>query len=201
MKDKAITFIKNLKSQISSERGDIGDSFMIIIVIFTAVGIMFIFPIMTIADRTDDMAQQTIQAALEKLVDQICMSGEITPTAYYEAEETIASTGILGDLEGEIQVLDDNPSKKTVQVQRDKVGENWYYTIYDSQWKEDMFGADGEQENAKKLKPGDRVIFRFKNTSLSWAEQIGSIVYTALGKNVSTISAEASGMIMSNSSK
>ena len=201
MKDKAITFIKNLKSQISSERGDIGDSFMIIIVIFTAVGIMFIFPIMTIADRTDDMAQQTIQAALEKLVDQSCMSGEITPVAYSEAEATIASTGILGDLEGEIQVLDDNPSKKTVQVQRDKVGENWYYTIYDAQLQEDMFGKDGKQENAKKLKPGDRVTFKFKNTSLSWAEQIGSIVYTALGKNVSTISAEASGMVMSNSSK
>ena len=201
MKDKILAFKQGLKSKISSERGDIGDSLMIIIAIFTAVGIMFIFPIMTIADRTDDMAQQTIQAALEKLVDQACMSGEITPEACSEAEATIASTGVLGDLESEIQTLDDNPAKKTVQVERDKVGENWYYTIYNAQREEYMYPGNGEEERAYPLKPGDRVVFRFRNTSLSWAEQVGSAVYSALGKNVSTISAEASGMVMSTSSK
>lgn len=200
MKDKILAFKQGLKSKISSEKGDIGDSLMIIIAIFTAVGIMFIFPIMTIADRTDDMAQQTIQAALEKLVDQVCMTGKITPEAYSEAEATIASTGVLGDLESEIQTLDDNPAKKTVQVERDKVGENWYYMIYDAQREEYMY-PEGEEARAYPLKPGDRVVFRFRNTSLSWAEQVGSAVYSALGKNVSTISAEASGMVMSTSSK
>ena len=199
MKNRVKEFIENLKSQISSENGDIGDSFMMIIAIFAGVVIMFIFPIMTIADRTDDIAQQTIQSALEEIVDQTCMTGELTPEARAEAEQTVASTGIIGDIEFEIEVLDENPEKKGVQVQRDKIDGKWYYKIYTPQL--DAYMYENGEIQPYKFKPGDRIKASFKNTSLSWAEQIGSVIYTALGKNVYTISAEASGMVMSNSSK
>ncbi len=197
MKNRVITFIQNLRSQIFSERGEIGDSFMIVIVIFVSVGIMFIFPIMTIADRTDDMAQQTIQVALEKAADTAAMTGKITPELYSETEATIASTGILGDLEVIIQVKDDNPEKKGVQVERDKVDGTWYYTIYGSQVYGYMF--EGEEVKPFKLSPGYRTIWRFKNASLSFGQQVGSFFYTILGKNVSNITAEASAMCMTES--
>ena len=33
----------------------------------------------------------------------------------------------------EAQILDENPGKKTTQTQREKIGENVYYSVYTSQ--------------------------------------------------------------------
>ena len=103
------------------------DSLGTIVAIAIAAILMFVFPVMTMADRTDDVSQLTVQTETTEFVDEIRTTGKITPQRYEQFVEAINSTGNLYDIEIEIKVLDDNPGKKSVQVQRDKLGENYYY--------------------------------------------------------------------------
>ena len=110
-----------------------GDSLITIIAIALAAILMFIFPLMTMADRTDDITELTVKTATTEFVAQIRTTGKITPDNYNSFLQVITSTGNMYDVEIEVKVLDENPGKKTVQVQRDKIGENTYYTIYTTQ--------------------------------------------------------------------
>ena len=110
-----------------------GDSLGTIVAIAIAAILMFVFPVMTMADRTDDVSQLTVQTETTEFVDEIRTTGKITPQRYEQFVEAINSTGNLYDIEIEIKVLDDNPGKKSVQVQRDKLGENYYYEVFNSQ--------------------------------------------------------------------
>ncbi len=190
MKDKIESFVQNLKTNMASERGDIGDGFMMMIAVLAALGIMFLFPMMTIADNADEIAVQEIQAACQKLIDESCSAGQITPEALNELRNTIIATGIDCDVELVVGVLDENAGKKAVQVQREKIGENWYYYIYNAQ----ILHVVDDEGRPYTLKPGDRVEVKCKNSSLSWSERAGAFVWSVLGKDVSTISCGASGM-------
>ncbi len=197
MKNKMLAVIQNLKSHISSERGDIGDSFMVIIGIGVAVIIMFIYPIMTIADQTDSMAEETIDAAAAKFIDVCCTSGQITPETYQELIRTINSTGIICDTEIIVGVLDENANKKAVQVQLDKWGENGYYNIYNAQIVE-VIDPDGGTAKPYKLKPGDRIEVRIKNSSKTNSDNWDVLSLTVLGKGVVRISVSESGIVMTS---
>ena len=45
----------------------------------------------------------------------------------------------------EVQHLDENPGKKTTQTERDKIGENVYYSVYTSQIEEAMEKSETKQ--------------------------------------------------------
>ena len=108
------------------------DTLVTIIAIALAAILMFIFPLMTMSDRTDDVAQLTVDTATTEFVDDIRTTGKITPEKYNQFLETIGSTGNTYNVEMEAQILDENPGKKTTQTQREKIGENVYYSVYTS---------------------------------------------------------------------
>lgn len=54
------------------------DTLSTMIAIFLAVILMFIFPLMAIADRNDDIAQLAVQTATTEFVDNIRSTGKIT---------------------------------------------------------------------------------------------------------------------------
>ncbi len=110
-----------------------GDSLGTVIVIAIAAILMFVFPVMTMADRTDDVSQLTVQTETTEFVDEIRTTGKITPEKYDQFVQSITSTGNLYDVDIEVKVLDENPGKKSVQVQRDKLGENYYFEVFNSQ--------------------------------------------------------------------
>ena len=121
-----------------------GDSLGTVIVIAIAAILMFVFPVMTMADRTDDVSQLTVQTETTEFVDEIRTTGKITPEKYDQFVQSITSTGNLYDVDIEVKVLDENPGKKSVQVQRDKLGENYYFEVFNSQVMEkiDVLGND-----------------------------------------------------------
>ena len=170
-----------------------GDTFMVVIVIGLTVVLMFVIPLMTMADRTDDVAQLTVSTATSDFVDNIRTTGKITPDNYNKFLQTLTSTGNTYDVEFEVKVLDENPGKKAVQVTRDKIGENYYYGVFDSQVKEKL-----DANTAYTLKEGDRVSVKVKNTSLTFSQQLKNFLYTVVGNDTYTLAAQYSGIVTVN---
>ena len=85
------------------------------------------------ADRSDDIAQQVVQTATTEFVDNIRSTGKITQDKYDSFTDTLAATGNAYDVDMEVQILDESANKKTSQVQSSKVGENYYYSEYNTQ--------------------------------------------------------------------
>ena len=53
-----------------------GDSFVTIIAIFLAAILMFVFPLMSISERTDDVSQLSVQTATTEFVDKVRTTGK-----------------------------------------------------------------------------------------------------------------------------
>ena len=113
-----------------------GDSLITIIAIFLAAILMFVFPLMAVSERTDDISQLAVETSTTEFVDNIRNTGKLTLDNYSKYIEEITATGNSYDVEMEIQILDENPGVKTTQAETTKIGENVYYTLYDSQIKD-----------------------------------------------------------------
>ena len=169
------------------------DTLITIIAIAIAAILMFVFPLMTMSDRTDDVSQLTVQAATTDFVDKIRSTGKITQDNYNELLETITSTGNTYDVEMEVQVKDENLGKKVSQAQADKIGENVYYSVYTSQI-EDVLDKDGTYY----CKEGDIVSAKVRNTNQTISQQLKNFFYTVTGNDSYTIAAEHAGVVTAN---
>ncbi len=183
-----------LKSKFSSERGEIGDSFIMIVAFMLAALLMFIFPLMTMADRTDDVTQMSVKTATTEFVNKMRTTGKITPDDYNQFMQVILSTGNTYDVEIEVKVLDENPGKKTVQVEREKIGENEYYAVFTAQVLNVIAPETGTPQTYP-LKEGDIISVKVKNISLTLAQQLKNFFYTVIGNNTYTIAAEDGGIV------
>ena len=106
-----------------------GETIVVIVTIFLAAILIGIFPMMSIAERNDDIAQLSVNTAISEFVDTVRKTGKITMDDYNSLVSTLYATGNTYDISMEVQVLDDNPSKKTTQSDETKIGENIYYSI------------------------------------------------------------------------
>lgn len=172
------------------------DTFKVVIVIFLSAVLLFIFPLMTMSDRTDDVAQLVVETATVDFVDNARSTGKITPDEYNTFIQTLNSTGNTYDVEIEIRVLDENPGKKTVQTERTTIGENVYYTIYTSQVLA-VIAPDNNTETPRTyaLKEGDFITVRVRNVSQTLSQQLKNFFYTIVGNDVYTIAAEHGGIV------
>ena len=104
-----------------------GDTVVTILAIVLAAVLMFIFPLMSVADRSDDVSQLSVQNSTTTFVDNIRSTGRITLADYNKFAQEINATGNTYDIEIEVKVLDENPGKKTAQTAEEKLGENDYF--------------------------------------------------------------------------
>ena len=142
-----------------------GDSLITVVAIFLAAILMFIFPLMSLAERTDDISQLAVQTATTEFVDDIRTTGKMTLDDYEAYLGELNSTGNSFDVEMLIQQLDENPGKKTTQTEATKIGENLYYNIYTTQIM-DKLNTTGRIT----LKEGDIVtvtVKKYKSNNLS----------------------------------
>ena len=170
------------------------DTLITVIAIVLAAVLMLIFPLMTMADRTDDVSQLSVETATADFVDTIRTTGRITPDNYSTFMQNITATGNTYDVEIEVKVLDENPGKKTEQAQSTVIGENVYYSIYTSQIL-DVIDPDTGTPGTYNLKEGDIVSVKVKNTNLTLAQQLKNFFYTVTGNDTYTIAAESAGMV------
>ncbi len=173
-----------------------GDTVMTIVAIFLAAILMFVFPLMSISERTDDIAQLRVQTATVEYVDDVRTTGRVSRDEYESYLQTLASTGNTYDVDMEVKVLDENPGKKTSQTEQTKIGENIYYSMYTSQIEDEWNSRNG----VMKLKEGDMVVVTVKNTNTTIAQMLKNFLYSITGNETYKISAQHTGVVMTNGS-
>lgn len=169
-----------------------GDSLITVVTILLAAILLFIFPMMTLADRTDDISQIAVQTATVQFVDGVRETGKITEKNYSEFISKIESTGNTYDVELKVQRLDENPSKKTAQATETVIGENTYYTIYTKQIEDELVAG------VLYLKEGDIFSTSVVNNNQTVAEVLKNFFYRVTGNSAYTITAEHAGIVMVN---
>lgn len=169
-----------------------GDTLITVVAIGLAAVLMFVFPLMTMSDRTDDVSQLTAETATTEYVDDVRTTGKLTMDKYSKFVENLSSTGNTYDVEMEVKVLDENPGKKTTQAESTKIGENVYYSIYTSQI------LDNLRSGTLALKEGDIFSTSVKNTNTTLSQQLKNFFYSVTGNDTYTIAAEHAGIVTAN---
>lgn len=169
------------------------DTLMTVGAIFLAAVLMFIFPLMSTADRTDDVSQQVVKAKTQEFVDNIRSTGKITSDKYDSFVKAVGATGNSYNVDMQVQVLDESASKKTTTAASTKVGENYYYKEYNDQ----IQGTLG-QSGVYRLKQGDMVSVEVKNTNKTISQVLKNFMYKVTGKGNASITAQSSGIVNVN---
>ena len=105
-----------------------GDSAMAVVAIIVATIIMGVFPLMAMANQTDKTSNLAVQTATTEFVNNVRTTGTLRLSDYESFTSTLVATGNSYDTEISIQILDENPSKKTTTGT--VIGDNVYYTKY-----------------------------------------------------------------------
>lgn len=167
------------------------DILISVIGIFLAVILMFIFPLITMADRTDDVSQLTAKILTNEFVDNIRKTGKIEPDKYDKFVQNLGSTGNTYNIEMEVKILDENPGRRATQSSNTTIGEKVYYSVFNSQIEETL-----NNDNDYYLKEGDIVTVSINNTSQTIAQQLKNFFYSVVGKEVYVIAASHGGIVL-----
>ena len=172
-----------------------GDSFVTIIAIFLAAMLMFVFPLMSVSEKSDNISQLTVQTATTDCVDKVRTTGELTLDDYDKYIQTITSTGNAFDVELMVQIMDENIGVKTTQAETTKIGENIYYNLYTSQLESVL--KDNKKHKIT-LKEGDRVSVTVKNTNTTIAQTLRNFFYRIAGNDTYQIAVQYAGIVTVN---
>jgi len=167
------------------------DTLVTVIAIGLSAVLMFVFPLMTMSDRTDDISQLTVETATTEFVDKVRTTGRITPDEYAKYQQNITTTGNTYNIEMEVKILDENASKGSAQTSSDKIGENEYYSVYTSQIENVLYN-----DQTYLLKEGDIISVSVKNTNKTLAQQLKNFFYTVIGNDTYTIAASHGGIVL-----
>ena len=172
-----------------------GDSLITIIAIALAAVLMFVFPLMSLSDRTDDVSELVVQSATDEFVDKIRNTGKLTLDDYEKYLQTISSTGNSFETEIAIHQLDENPGVKVSQAEMTKIGENIYYSSYTSQIQQEL-----NKSGRIKLKEGDMISVVVKNTNQTIAQILRNFFYRIAGNDSYAVAASKNGVVTVNGS-
>ena len=167
-----------------------GETIVTIVAIFLAAILIGIFPLMSIAERNDDISQLSIQTSISEFVDKVRKTGKITQTDYDALVAALYATGNTYDITVEIQILDENPSKKTTQTDETKIGENVYYSVYTTQIESEL-----KKSSKYVLKAGDIITVSATNTNNTISQMLKNFFYGLSGNSAYKIDASQSGVV------
>jgi len=162
------------------------DTFITISAISVVALIMFVFPVMAIANQNDSITQSSIQALVSDFVNTSAKEGKITSSNYDEFMQKLNATGNSYSVELEVQHFDDNPGNKGTTV----IGENIYYSVF-----KNTIESGINSSGAYKLKKGDYVKARVRNTNITFGTQMKNFLYSIVGKDTIAIEASASALV------
>ena len=166
------------------------DTLITIIGIFLAAILMFVFPLMTVSNTQDDISQVAVQSLVAEFVNNTATKGKITQNDYNAFLSKIYATGNTYEVQLEHKIMTTNPNKGS----GDQLGENLYYSVYNSDIVEGTNGVNNQSEY--KMKKGDYFIATVKNTNITIASQIKNFLFSIVGKDTYTIAASASALVV-----
>ena len=164
--------------------GERGNVAVIVVVIFTATIIMFLFPLMNMAKQKDQTTKLAAQEAITNSVNEIRKKGEITQEDIDSLYSTLASTGEAYKVEFIVAKRDDNPTKKISGTSAANKGDVYVY----------MYTTQVESSLPLKLSEGDIVTEKAYIVSNSIYDNLVNWVYKLTGKDSYNLVAQDSGM-------
>jgi hypothetical protein len=174
------------------------DTLITIVAILLAAILMFVFPLMSVAERSDDMSSLTVQTATTEFVDNSRAVGKITMANYQKLVSTLGATGNTYDIEMEVKILDENVGKKSAWTSGTVIGENIYYSVYTAQIMEVLTDENGT--SSYNMSEGDILSVSVKNTNKTMAQTIRSAFYSISGNDTYQVSAQHSGIVTATGS-
>lgn len=169
------------------------DTLMSIIGIFLAIVIMFVFPLMELAGKGDEVSQTVVEVAVSDFVNTVATTGQITWSDYNKLLQKLYSTGNSFDIQIEAQILDDNPRRATTTASSNVLGEYKYYSVYTNT----ILSELEKSENSKyQLKNDDYIIVSVKNTNTTVGTQLKNLLYNLIGKDTYTIGTSSSALVL-----
>ena len=172
---------------------------MTIIGLFLAATVMFIIPLMSMAEKNDKIAQSVWDTAVSEFVDTVSNAGAIKPSDYEALEQKLASTGNLPEIIIEIQHLDENPGKKATTASGDLIGENVRYSTFTKEILEYMYPDDIDNMIRNyPLKKGDNIIVTVRNTNETLAQQLRKFVFRVTGQGTYELASSDSSMVVNS---
>lgn len=172
------------------------DTLITIIAIFLAAILMFVFPLLSVSERTDDISQLAVQTATSEFVNNARTTGKITLDEYSAFVQTLSATGNSYDIEMEVKHLDENIGKKSEWTNKQVIGENVYYSVYTTQI-EDHLNSE-TYNNAYAMKSGDVFSVSVKNTNTTISQSLRNFFYSISGNSTATVAAQSTGMVTGN---
>lgn len=164
-----------------------------IIALFLVAILIFIVPLVALSGRVDNVSQENIKSLTEEFVTNVKNTGKLSLSNYDSFITKLAATGNAYNVDIELQILDENPSKKVSQSNYTKIGENVYYSKYTTQILEQL-----EADKTINLKKGDLVTVDVKNNNTTLAQTLKKAFYGLTGNSTYAISASSSGMVSVN---
>lgn len=169
------------------------DTLITIITIFLSVVLLFMIPLMSIAERNNDISQSVAQTSVTETVSNVAKTGLIKRSDIDALRLKLDATGNTWDIEIEVKHLDENPGKKAVAVSHNLIGENLTYSTFTEEVMEKISNDDKYP-----LKKGDEVTIKVNNTNKTVAESFRTWMYKVVGNRVSEMSASSSAIVVNS---
>lgn len=167
------------------------DTLITIMGIVLAAILMFVFPLMAISNTQDDISQVAVQSLASEFVNNAATKGKVTQDDYNSFIAKLYATGNTYDVQLEHKIMTTNPNKGAT----DKLGENLYYSVYNSTIVDSPnTGVNYNEEYT--MKKGDYIIVTVKNTNTTIGSQVKNFLYSIVGKDTYTIAANASALVV-----
>lgn len=169
-----------------------GDTTITVIAIFLAAVLMFVFPLVAITQRGDDVSQLAVQTATSEFVNKAAQKGYISQEDYDAYAAKIGATGNTYDIKIEVQKLDENLGKKASTTSANLIGENVSYSVFTDTILSAMSGTNGKYT----LNQGDNIIVTVNNTNMTLAQLMRNFMYKITGSDSYAVGASASSMVI-----
>jgi competence protein ComGC len=177
-----------IKKMLAEERGEVP---ITMIAIFLAAVLMFIFPLVSISEQQDKIAQEALQAATSNFVNSVAQKGYISKEDYDKYCSEIGATGNTYDIQIEVQKIDENPGKKTTITSGDLIGENVSYSEFTDTILEKVNGSSEKYV----LNQGDNVIVTAKSKNIRASQLSRSVGFLLKGNSGDVLEASAASLV------
>ena len=177
----------------------------------TALGIaatgilLFVGPMVTLTNRAVNVTQENVQLIVDEFVTEVENTGKFTRSGYQNFVSKLNATGNTYDIEIEILHLDENPGKKTAQANYTKIGENVYYSEFETQILPQVGIKIGNEtpstEDTMILKQGDIIKIVLRNTNPTTNQTLESSLLGFSNADEYEIKARGEAMIKVNGVK
>ena len=87
------------------------DTLIVIIGIFLAAILMFVFPLMTVSNTQDDISQVAVQSLVAEFVNNAATKGKVTQDDYNTFITKLNATGNTYEVQLEHKIMTTNPNK------------------------------------------------------------------------------------------